>query len=156
MLLHELKPNKGAKQKTQRLGRGNGSGRGNFSGRGMKGQKARSGGTRRPGFEGGQTPLYKRIPKLKGFKNPTKIAYQVINLSALEIFADDSTVTMDILLQKKIIRKKDLPLKLLGMGDLTKKINIEVHSASKSAIEKIEKKGGSVKVLLAKAESEKK
>lgn len=154
MLLHELKPNSGAKQKKQRLGRGNGSGRGNFSGKGMKGQTARSGGKRRPGFEGGQTPLYKRMPKLKGFKNPNKVTFQTVNISQLDVFNDGDTVTMHTLLAKKVIRKKDLPIKLLGMGEITKKLTVETHQASKSAVEKIEKAGGSIKVLIVESPSE--
>lgn len=151
MELHELKPNFGAKQKTQRRGRGNGSGRGNYSGKGNKGQNARSGGTRRPGFEGGQTPLYKRMPKLKGFKNPTRVDFQVVNVGDLDKFAADDVITMESLLANNLIAKKDQPVKLLGDGAINKAITIEIHKASASAIAKVEQAGGKVKLLIAPA-----
>lgn len=151
MELHELKPNLGAKQKTQRRGRGDGSGRGNYSGKGNKGQNARSGGTRRPGFEGGQTPLYKRMPKLKGFKNPTRVDFQVVNVGDLEKFAANDVITMESLLSKNLISKKDQPVKLLGDGEIAKALTIEIHKASASAIAKVEGAGGKVKLLIVPA-----
>lgn len=157
MFEHDLKPNKGAKFKKQRRGRGDGSGRGNFSGRGMKGQSARSGGRRRPGFEGGQTPLYRKMPKLKGFKNPNAVAYQVINLASLEVFEDGTTVTRENLIEKNLIQKNKGPVKLLGNGDLKKKLTVIVDKASHKAQEKAAKAGITVQLPAEekKAETEK-
>jgi len=150
MYEQDLKPNKGAKQRKQRVGRGDGSGRGNYSGRGMNGQSCRSGGKRRPGFEGGQTPLYQKMPKLKGFKNPNRVEYQIVNLSSLDIFNDGDTVDINSLLAKGLIKSKVKPIKLLGNGEVTKKLTIKVDTASKSAIEKAEKSGITVEITAPK------
>jgi large subunit ribosomal protein L15 len=143
MNLTELKSNKGARHRKKRLGRGNGSGKGTYSGRGMKGQKARSGGNVRPGFEGGQTPFIQKMPKYRGFKNPNRTEYQIINLKDLEKFEDGATVNAETLKEKGMIAKKNLPVKVLGDGELTKKLTVNADKISKSAAEKIKKAGGS-------------
>jgi large subunit ribosomal protein L15 len=142
--LGELRPKAGAKHKKKRVARGTGSGHGRTAGRGHKGQKSRSGGGVRPGFEGGQTPLYRRLPKLGGFKNiPFKKFYLPVNVGVLEKFEKGSTVNLEIL-KKAGILKKDLPFKILGKGELTKALNVEAHKFSKSAKSKIESAGGKV------------
>lgn len=141
---HNLKANSGSRKQRRSRGRGDGSGRGSFSGRGGKGQTARSGGGKRPGFEGGQTPLVRRIPKLKGFKNPNKNPYQVVNVSSLEIFGDGSTVDLVALYENKLISRKNRPLKILGGGELMKKLTVKADACSADAKKKIEAKGGSV------------
>ncbi|MBU0981419.1 50S ribosomal protein L15 [Patescibacteria group bacterium] len=141
MKQNTLKPTPGAKKDSKRVGRGRY--RGTYSGRGMKGQKARTGGGVRPGFEGGQTPLIRRIPKLKGFKNPNRIEYFPLNLNKLDIFEDGANVDVKALVEKSIL-KKEMPVKLLGSGELSKKLTITVDSASQSAIKKVEKAGGKV------------
>lgn len=132
---------------SKRLGRGNGSGKGTYSSRGMKGQKARTGKKLRPGFEGGQTPLIQRMPKKRGFKNPNKVVYQPVNLSDLNDFDAGKTITVSMLAEKKLVNKKGAPVKLLGFGEIDKKVTVEVHAASKSAISKIEKAGGSLTII---------
>lgn len=144
---HTLKPNPGSRKKKRILGRGLGSGRGVFSGRGVKGAGSRSGAKKRPGFEGGQTPLIRRIPKLRGFSNPTKIFYQPVNVEALNIFEDGTEVNLVLLYEKKLISKKNRPVKILGDGELTKKLTVKTERVSKSAKEKIEAKGGKVILL---------
>jgi len=145
MQLHDLKPAAGAHRKSQRIGRGTGSGRGKTSGRGQKGQNARSEGFRL-GFEGGQMPLSQRLPKLPGFKNPFKKTYAVVNLSKLSRFADGTRVDAAVLAEAGLARPGE-EVKILGTGDLKRKLNVEAHSFSLSAREAIEARGGSVKVL---------
>lgn len=137
------------KRKSKRIiGRGNGSGHGTYSGRGIKGQNSRTGGKRRPGFEGGQTPYSRKLPKLKGFKNPNKITCQIINTGNLNKFDDNAVVNPETLFSKKLISKKDKPVKLLGgKGELKKILTIEVHKASASAIAIVEKNKGKIKLL---------
>ncbi|MBU1992687.1 MAG: 50S ribosomal protein L15 [Patescibacteria group bacterium] len=132
------------KKTKKRVGRGNASGAGTYSGRGMNGQSSRSGGKRRPGFEGGQTPLHMKMPKLRGFKNPNRVTFQVVNVSDLEVFDAGATVDVISLYEKKIIRKKNTPVKVLGNGELTKKLEVKVDKVSRSAKEKIEKAKGKV------------
>jgi large subunit ribosomal protein L15 len=137
------------RQKRKRVGRGDGSGKGTYCTRGMKGQSARSGGRRRPGFEGGQTPYLRKMPKLKGFKNPNYIKYQIINTGQLNIFDDKATITKKELLAKNLISKKSLPIKLLGgKGELEKSLTIKVDKASASAIKAVESQKG--KIILPK------
>jgi large subunit ribosomal protein L15 len=145
MQLHDLKPAAGAHRKSQRIGRGTGSGRGKTSGRGQKGQNARSEGFRL-GFEGGQMPLSQRLPKLPGFKNPFHKTYAVVNLSKLSRFADGTTVDGALLAEAGLARPGE-EVKILGTGDLKRKLTVEAHSFSLSAREAIEARGGSVKVL---------
>jgi large subunit ribosomal protein L15 len=123
MKLHQLQSAPGSKKQKVRRGRGDSSGSGNYSGRGMKGQNSRSGGGVRIGFEGGQTPLLRRTPKLKGFKQPNRVEYLPINLSVIEEkYSDGETVSTDTLLEKRIIRTISQPVKILGNGKLTKKV----------------------------------
>lgn len=143
--LHNLKPHSSQQKNRKRVGRGNGS-NGTFSGKGMNGQNARSGGGVRPGFEGGQTPLHKRMPKIKGFNNINHVEYKPLSLSTLsEHFSDGDTVTKKELVAKNLFHKND-KIKLLANGELDKKLTIEVDRASKKAQELVEKSGGTVKV----------
>lgn len=148
MKIHELKPAEGSKRKPKRIGRGLGSGHGRTSTKGHKGQKARSGGAKGPGFEGGQMPLQRRVPK-RGFTNaPFKKEYSIVNLEDLnKIIEDVDVITPEILLEKGIIKKIKDGVKILGNGDIKKSININTHAISKSARQKIESKGGKVEVL---------
>lgn len=147
MNLHDLQPNPGAKHRTKRLGKGESSGLGKTSGKGHKGQKSRSGGTIRPGFEGGQMPLHRRLPK-RGFNNFTfrdKIA--VVNLARIEEkFEDGETVSEETLRERNLMKGVYDAVKVLGQGDLTKKLTFKVNLVSKTAQEKIEKAGGSVEL----------
>ena len=145
MKIHELGPAEGAKTNVKRVGRGIGSGLGKTSGKGHKGQKARSGGTIRRGFEGGQTPLMRRLPK-RGFNNIFAKEYATINVSDLERFEDGTTVNIALLLNEGIIRKELDGLKVLGNGNLTKKLTVEATKFSASAITKIEAAGGKTEV----------
>ncbi len=146
MNLHELKYNEGARRATKRLGRGQGSGQGKTAGKGHKGQNARSGGGVAIGFEGGQTPIYKRIPK-RGFTNISRKEYAVVNLETLNRFEDGANVTPELLKEVGIVRKMLDGVKILGNGTLEKKLTVTCHKISKSAKEAIEKAGGTVEVL---------
>lgn len=147
MKLHELRPNEGAFQTKKRVGRGVGSGLGKTSGKGHKGQNARSGGGVRPGFEGGQLPLFRRLPK-RGFSNAMfKKEYATINVSDLEKFEDGAVVTPEILKEMGILKKQLAGVKVLGNGELTKKLTVKAHKFSSSAIEKIEAIGGKAEVI---------
>ena len=146
MNLNEMKYNDGARKATKRLGRGPGSGQGKTAGKGHKGQNARSGGGVAIGFEGGQTPLYKRIPK-RGFTNINRLEYAVINLSDLNKFEDGANVTPELLKEAGIVKKQLDGIKVLGNGKLEKKVNVACHKISKSAQEAIEKAGGKVEVI---------
>ena len=141
MRLEELKPAEGSTHRKKIVGRGIGSGVGKTSGRGHKGQKARSGGGVRPGFEGGQMPLYRRLPK-RGFTNIFGKKYVAVNVEVLDKFNDGDEVTAESLLQKGIISKTLDGVKFLGRGEVTKKVNVKVAKISESAKEKIEKAGG--------------
>ena len=141
--LHHLKPAPGSKKKAQRVGRGEAGRRGKTAGRGTKGLKAR--GSVRPGFEGGQTPLQVRIPHLKGFKRHNQEHYTVVNVEALEVFAAGSTVSVDDLRAKGLVKKKG-KVKVLGQGDLSKSLTVEAHAFSGTAREKIEGAGGTCTV----------
>ncbi len=132
------------KKRRKLLGRGNGSGRGTFCTKGGKGQSARSGGNIRPGFEGGQTPMLRRMPKLRGFKNPNYQAYQVVNIGDLNIFDNNTEVNLEVLFAKNLISKKNQPVKLLGNGELEKTLTISVAKASASAIAAVEANKGKV------------
>jgi large subunit ribosomal protein L15 len=142
MKLDSLKPNVSKARK--RVGRGNASGHGTFCGRGCKGQGQRKSSNVRPGFEGGQTPLIMRLPKLKGFKSPVKINYQIVNLKDLGVFKDGDEVNIETLLKKRLISKKKAPVKVLGMGQVDKKLTLKVHKVSASAKDKIIRAGGKV------------
>ena len=147
MKLHELKPNKGTVKKRKRLGRGTGTGQGKTAGRGQDGQNSRSGGGTRPGFEGGQMPLYRRIPK-RGFTNaPFKKVWSIANLEDLNRFEEGTEITPELLKEVGIIKKINDGLKILGDGQLEKKLTIKAHKFSQSAIEKIEAAGGKAEVI---------
>lgn len=142
--LHNLSPAPGSKKKKIRVGRGEGGRRGKTAGRGTKGLKARS--KLRPGFEGGQTPLAMRLPKLKGFTNPNKEQFAIVNLSSFEDFDKGSEVTPEALRDRGLIRRRGR-VKVLAEGDLDKPLTVKAHAFSRAAKEKIEKAGGSVEVL---------
>lgn len=146
MKLNEVRPAKGAVRKRRRVGRGTGSGLGKTAGKGHKGQQARSGAPKGKGFEGGQMPLTRRIPKF-GFKNPFRVEYQVLNVNTLhERFEDGDTVSPATLAERGLLHKKDGLVKVLGDGDLSKKLDVQVDAISKSAREKVESAGGTVHV----------
>ena len=146
MDLSNLRPAEGAKQSDNfRRGRGHGSGNGKTAGKGHKGQKARSGATR-PGFEGGQMPLYRRIPK-RGFTNRNSKTIVGINISALEVFDNEAVVSVETLLEQGIVKNPKDGVKILGNGELTKKLTVQANAFSKSAVEKIEAVGGKAEVI---------
>lgn len=145
MKLNELKPVEGARHYKKRVGRGTGSGLGKTSTRGHKGQNARSGGGVRPGFEGGQTPLFKRLPK-RGFTNINRLEYAVVNVSDLNTFEAGSVVDLQALKQKGLVKKEYEGVKVLGNGELDKALTVKAAKFSKSAEEKISKAGGTVEV----------
>lgn len=148
MKLHELKPNKGGAVKaTKRLGRGTGSGRGTTAGRGHDGQNSRSGGGVRPGFEGGQMPIYRRLPK-RGFTNIFAKEYAIVNLADLnDKFEDGAEITPEVLVETGLIKKVCDGVKVLGDGNLDKKLTVKATKFSKTAAEKIEANGGKVEVI---------
>jgi large subunit ribosomal protein L15 len=147
MKLNELKPVEGAKHAKKRVGRGIGSGIGKTSGRGQKGQNARSGGGVRPGYEGGQTPLYKRLPK-RGFTNIHAHEYAIVNLGDINaLFEAGSVVDLEALKKVGLVKKEHEGVKILGNGELDKALTIKAAKFSKSAVEKISKAGGTVEVL---------
>jgi large subunit ribosomal protein L15 len=145
MKLHELQPAKGARKATKRLGRGIGSGQGKTAGKGHKGQKARSGGGVRPGFEGGQQPLYRRLPK-RGFTNIFKKVYTVLNVKDLERFENGAEVTIQSLYEIGLIKAVKDGVKILGTGELTKALTVKVDKVSQTAADKIAASGGKVEV----------
>lgn len=140
-MLSHLKPPTGAKKRCKIVGRGRGSGHGKTSGRGEKGQNARASGGVRPGFEGGQMPLIRRVPK-RGFSFTPKEKFQIVSLERLNHFASGAEVTPETLRQEKLIRKGSMPVKVLGDGELKHPLKIRAHAFSRSALEKIKKTGG--------------
>lgn len=145
MELKDLAPAKGANKKRKRVGRGHGSGHGGVSTRGYNGQASRSGGTKAPGFEGGQTPLYMRLPKLPGFRNINRTEYVPVNVARLEsAFSAGDVVDHAALVEKGIIKHEDTLVKVLGDGELTKSLTVKLDATSASAKEKIEGAGGTV------------
>ena len=146
MKLHELSPAEGSVQNGYRKGRGPGSGNGKTAGKGHKGQNARSGGGVRPGFEGGQNPLYRRLPK-RGFNNVFATTYAIVNVEALNVFEDGAVVNTEALLEKGIIKKALDGVKILGRGEITKKVTVQAAIFSASAKEKIESVGGKCEVV---------
>ncbi|SHJ49624.1 LSU ribosomal protein L15P [Clostridium amylolyticum] len=146
MKLHELKPAAGSRKAPKRVGRGTGSGLGRNAGKGEKGQKARSGGGVRPGFEGGQMPLYRRLPK-RGFTNIFAKEYVELNVDRLNIFENGTEVTLDLLLETGVVSKLKDGVKILGNGNLEKSLTVKATKFSKSAAEKIEAAGGKVEVI---------
>ena len=146
MKLHELKYTEGARRSTKRLGRGNGSGLGKTSGKGHKGQNARSGGGVRLGFEGGQTPLARRLPK-RGFTNFTRKEYAIVNVELLNKFENGAVVTPELLVEMGMVKKVLNGIKILGEGELEKALTVKANKFSKSAEEAIKNAGGTVEVL---------
>jgi len=145
--LCDIKPDKSLTKKRKRVGRGNASGHGTTSGRGSKGQLSRSGGNLRVGFEGGQMPLHRRIPHLRGFKNTRKKEFNIVNVGSLEKFSEKDTVDFGFLLKNGMIRKEENLLKILGNGKLTKKLAVKANYFSAAAISKIEAAGGSAEII---------
>lgn len=146
MKLHELKPAEGSRKERNRVGRGIGSGNGKTSGRGHKGQNARSGGGVRPGFEGGQNPLARRLPK-RGFTNPNRKEYAIVNLDTLNRFEAGTTVTPELLLETGIVKNSRDGIKILGDGEITVKLTVQANKFSQAAVEKIEAAGGKTEVI---------
>lgn len=147
MKLHELTYTKGARHTRKRIGRGTGSGQGETAGRGENGQNSRSGGGVRLGFEGGQNPLYRRLPK-RGFSNaPFKKDYAIINVEQLNKFNDGDVISNEVLIESGLVAKEKDGIKILGNGTLDKKLTVKANKFSKGAIEAIENKGGSIEVL---------
>ena len=146
MKLHELKPAEGSRKVRNRVGRGTSSGNGKTSGRGQKGQKARSGGGVRPGFEGGQTPLFRRIPK-RGFQNINRKEYAVVNLETLNRFEDGQEVTAAVLVEAGIVKNEKDGIKVLANGKLERKLTVKANKFSQAAKEAIEAAGGTVEVI---------
>ncbi|MBZ5751416.1 50S ribosomal protein L15 [Metabacillus rhizolycopersici] len=146
MKLHELKPAEGSRKTRNRVGRGTGSGNGKTAGKGHKGQNARSGGGVRPGFEGGQTPLFQRLPK-RGFTNINRKDFAIVNLSTLNRFEEGTEVTPDLLLETGIVSNVKSGVKILGNGQLEKKLTVKANKFSASAKEAIESAGGTVEVI---------
>ncbi|WP_248921862.1 50S ribosomal protein L15 [Olsenella intestinalis] len=145
MQLKDLRPAEGSKKSRKRVGRGNSSGHGTTAGRGTKGQLSRSGGGKGAGFEGGQQPLAMRLPKLPGFTNHSRVEYAPVNVARLEgLFADGDTVDAESLMAKGVIKHDYIPVKVLGDGELTKKLTVKVDKVSASAKAKIEAAGGKV------------
>jgi large subunit ribosomal protein L15 len=146
MKLHELKPAEGSRKDRKRLGRGIGSGQGKTAGKGTKGQNARSGGGVRLGFEGGQTPLYRRLPK-RGFTNFARKEYAIVNLDALNRFADGTEVTPELLIETGVVSNERAGIKILAKGTLEKKLTVKAHKFSSAAKEAIEAAGGNTEVI---------
>lgn len=146
MKLHELSSATGSRHTRKRVGRGVGSGMGKTSTRGHKGQNARSGGGVRPGFEGGQNPLYRRLPK-RGFNNPFRKEYAIVNLEELNNFAAGTEVTPEVLLESGIVKAPKAGIKILGNGEITVKLTVKANKFSQSAVEKIQAAGGQTEVI---------
>ena len=145
--LNTLKSNTGSRKKKLRKGRGIAAGQGASCGFGMRGQKSRSGRPTRPGFEGGQMPLYRRVPKLKHFEIINQKNFSIVNLSKLSEFKESEVVNIDSLVKKKLLFKPKFPLKILGNGEVTVKLKVQAHAFTKVAKEKIEAAGGSCEII---------
>ncbi len=143
--INDLQPPEGSRKNRKRVGRGRASGHGKTSGRGMKGEKARN--KIRPGFEGGQMPLQRRVPKLRGFKPLAKKEYHLVNLEKLNDFNDGDTITPEVLVEHGMVKKLDRDVKILGRGELQKKLAVKAHAFSRGAQAKIESAGGSAEVI---------
>ncbi|MFD2615196.1 50S ribosomal protein L15 [Paenibacillus gansuensis] len=146
MKLHELQPAPGSRQPRKRIGRGIGSGTGKTAARGHKGQNARSGGGVRPGFEGGQNPLYRRLPK-RGFTNISRKEYAVVNIEDLNSFAAGTEVTPELLMESGIVKNPKSGIKILGNGEVTVQLTVKANKFSQSAVDKIQAAGGKTEVI---------
>ena len=144
----EIRPPKGAKRARKRVGRGDGSGHGSFSGRGMKGQNSRSGGGVRPNFEGGQNPITKAQPMMRGFTNIFRKEFSVVNIDRLTRFPANTEVTLQLMIERGIVKDLKQPVKILGRGDLDAPLVVQGHSFSRAARQKIEAVGGTVKEIV--------
>ena len=147
MMQHLIQPNKKARRQRRRRGRGDGSGRGTYSGKGLKGQKSRSGKGPRPGFEGGQLPLIKRLPERRGFTNIFKKYYSLVKVGDLERLDVEGQITPEVMLKMKLVKNLKLPVKVLGNGELTRSVNVLAHKYTGSARQKIQSAGGVVEVI---------
>ena len=147
MELHQLRPPKGARRKRRRVGRGDGSGHGSYSGRGVKGQKARSGGGVRPGFQGGQTPLYQSLPRIRGFTNIFRQEYHLVNLDRLNRLPANTQVTPELMVRWGLVKDARKPIKVLGRGEIQVPLTVTAHKFSKTAAEKIRSAGGEVREI---------
>jgi len=147
MLQNELKPAPGSKHKSKRVGRGDGSGHGTYSGRGCKGQKSRSGGNVHPRFEGGQLPIIQRLPRQRGFTNIFRTEYATVNLGMLNIIDAKTEITPEQLVIARLIKSTKMPVKILGHGEINKKLIVKANKFSKTAITKIEAAGGKAEQL---------
>lgn len=139
---HELFPSPGATKERKRVGRGDGSGHGTYSGRGLKGQKARAGGRVRPGFEGGQNPLIKKLPQKRGFVNPFRIEYNIVNIGTLNRFEAGTVVTPELLMEERLIKNLERPVKVLANGELDRALTVQAARFTGTAKSKIEAAGG--------------
>lgn len=146
MKLHELRPAEGSRHKRKRIGRGISAGQGKTAGKGHKGQNARSGGGVRVGFEGGQNPIYRRLPK-RGFTNMNRIEYAIVNLDTLNRFEDGTVVTPELLVEVGVVKNLRDGVKILGNGELTKKLTVKAHKFSQTATDKITAAGGATEGL---------
>ena len=146
MKLHEMSYTEGARRERKRIGRGHGSGHGKTSGKGQKGQNARSGGGVRLGFEGGQTPIMRRLPK-RGFTNFNRKVFAIVNVESLNVFENDTVVTPELLMETGLVRKELDGIKILGQGELEKKLTVKANKFSGSAVSTIEQAGGKVEVI---------
>jgi large subunit ribosomal protein L15 len=146
MRLHDLRPAAGSTKNRKRVGRGTGSGLGTTAGRGMNGQNSRSGGGVRPGFEGGQMPLFRRLPK-RGFTNRNKKQWAIVNVEALNAFENETVITPELLIESGHVKKLNDGLKILGDGNLEKKLTVKANKFTQSAISKIEAAGGKAEVI---------
>ncbi len=146
MRLHDLRPAAGSTKNRKRVGRGTGSGLGTTAGRGMNGQNSRSGGGVRPGFEGGQMPLFRRLPK-RGFTNRNKKQWAIVNIEALNAFENETVITPELLIESGLVKKLNDGLKILGDGALDKKLTVKANKFTQSAISKIEAAGGKAEVI---------
>ena len=147
MMEHNLVPPRGARKRRKRIGRGDAAGQGSTAGRGMKGQKSRAGSTSRPGFEGGQLPLIKGLPMLRGFTNIFKVHYALVGLDALNAFDEGERITPAEMAQRQILRNLKYPVKVVGNGEITKAVTVAAHKFTRSARERIEAAGGRVEEL---------
>ncbi len=147
MMQHLIRSNKKARRQRRRIGRGDGSGRGTYSGKGLKGQKARSGKGPRPGFEGGQLPLIKRLPERRGFTNIFKKHFSLVKVGDLQNLDVDGPITPEVMLEMRLLKNLKLPVKVLGNGEITKNVNVLAHKYTGSARQKIESAGGVAEVI---------
>lgn len=152
MQQHELRPPRGAKRQRKRIGRGNASGKGTYAGKGLKGQKARAGSMPGPGFEGGQTPLIRRLPRRRGFHNPFRVTYTPVNLRDLARLPAESEVTPESLREAGVVRTLSRPIKVLGDGEVEAALTVRAHRVSAAARTKIESAGGTVEELTPRPE----